>query len=237
MVATQLQESASGTFRLRWSAASARFSLVRCRTAPECAFPSRRGAQEVWGNPPRQAAGHYGECLNWANALEQPPPPGCGVGCAGVRRSRLGVWSHGKVHSAQPVGFRMRFSVRPPPRMRFSVRRLHVCAGKEKRTLRKDAFCAGTLTEKRILDQRRHGKAHPAPHALRVTVLHPACRTLRVPRHAPLPCALLGMHCDVGDNAVDPPRSRYPTPAGYTNHHETRWYTVSTFGPARSYYV
>ena len=44
--------------------------------------------------------------------------------------------------------------------MRFSVRWLHVCAGKEKRTLRKSAFCAGTLTERRILDQRRHGKAH-----------------------------------------------------------------------------
>ena len=38
----------------------------------ECAFPSRRGAREVWGDPPRQAAGHYGECLNWANVLEQP---------------------------------------------------------------------------------------------------------------------------------------------------------------------
>ena len=25
------------------------------------------------GATPRQAAGHYGECLNWANALEQPP--------------------------------------------------------------------------------------------------------------------------------------------------------------------
>ena len=92
MVATQLQGSASGTFRFRWSAASARFSLVRYRTVPECAFPSRRGAREVWGNP----------------------PPGCGAGCAGVRRSRFGVWSHGKVHSAQPVGCRMRFSVRPP---------------------------------------------------------------------------------------------------------------------------
>ena len=73
MVVTQLQGSASGTFRFRWSAASARFSLVRYRTVPECAFLSRRGAREVWGNPPRQAAGHYGECLNWANALEQPP--------------------------------------------------------------------------------------------------------------------------------------------------------------------
>ena len=25
------------------------------------------------GQPPRQAAGHYGEWPNWANALEQPP--------------------------------------------------------------------------------------------------------------------------------------------------------------------
>ena len=31
------------------------------------AAPGRCGAT------PRQAAGHYGEWLNWANALEQPP--------------------------------------------------------------------------------------------------------------------------------------------------------------------
>ena len=31
------------------------------------AAPGRCGAT------PRQAAGHYGECLNWANVLEQPP--------------------------------------------------------------------------------------------------------------------------------------------------------------------
>ena len=44
--------------------------------------------------------------------------------------------------------------------MRFSVRQLHVCPGKEKRTLRKDALCGRDVTEKRILDQRRRGKAH-----------------------------------------------------------------------------
>ena len=33
----------------------------------DVAAPGRCGAT------PRQAAGHYGECLNWANALEQPP--------------------------------------------------------------------------------------------------------------------------------------------------------------------
>ena len=118
MVATQLQESASGTFRLRWSAASARFSLVRCLTAPECAFPSRRGAQEVWGNPPARLRGTM-ENASTGQMRSSNPPPGCGVGCARVRRSRLGVWSHGKVHSAQPVGSRMRFSVRPPTQSAF----------------------------------------------------------------------------------------------------------------------
>ena len=42
------------------------------------------------------------------------------------------------------------------------MRWLHVCAGEEKRTLRKSAFCDRTLTEKRILGGRRHGKAHSA---------------------------------------------------------------------------
>ena len=39
----------------------------------------------------------------------------------------------------------------PGHRMRFSVRRRHVCAGEEKRILRKDAFWVHALTEKRIL--------------------------------------------------------------------------------------
>ena len=30
-------------------------------------------ARETRDQTPRQPAGHYGECLNWANALEQPP--------------------------------------------------------------------------------------------------------------------------------------------------------------------
>ena len=46
--------------------------------------------------------------------------------------------------------------------MRFSVRCLDVRAGEEKRTLRKSAFCADALTEKRILRRRPHGKAHSA---------------------------------------------------------------------------
>ena len=72
------------------------------------AAPGRCGATT------RQAAGHYGEWPNWANALEQPPPA-CGAGCARVCGSRFGVWPHGKAHSARPVGSRMRFSVTTRP--------------------------------------------------------------------------------------------------------------------------
>ena len=76
--------------------------------------------------------------------------------------------------------------------MRFSVRRLHVCAGKEKRTLRKGAFCAGTLTEKRILDQRRHEKAHFG-RDLSFDAIRPSRKSApcapRSPRHRAAPCA------------------------------------------------
>ena len=48
------------------------------------AAPGRCGAT------PRQAAGHYGECLNWANALEQPPARLRG----GLREgSQISAWS------------------------------------------------------------------------------------------------------------------------------------------------
>ena len=52
------------------------------------------------GQPPRQPAGHYGECLNWANALEQPPASLRG-GCARARKPRPGVWLHGGAQSGQ----------------------------------------------------------------------------------------------------------------------------------------
>ena len=90
------------------------------------------------------------------------PPPGCGAGCARVRRSRFGVWPHGKAHSAQPVGFRMRLLVRCAGRMRFCVRQADVCAGEERHILRKSAFCNRCLTEKRTLRLRRYGKPQSA---------------------------------------------------------------------------
>ena len=57
--------------------------------------------------------------------------------------------------------------------MRFSVRWRHVCAGEERRTLRKSAFCTLGLTERRILYPAAHGKAHsaiPRSHRLRFSV-------------------------------------------------------------------
>ena len=59
--------------------------------------------------------------------------------------------------------------------MRFSVRWLDVCAGEEKRILRKSAFWPRDVTEKRILGTGPHGKAHSAslgPTKLRFLVGH-----------------------------------------------------------------
>ena len=138
---------------------SALFDETRRQNAPfreaassECAFPSRRGAREVWGNPPARLRGTM-ENASTGQMRSSNPPPACGAGCAGVRRSRFGVWPHGKAHSAQPVG----------SRMRFSVRRRRVCAGEEKRTLRKGAFWLHALTERRTLQPPSRGKARPAP--------------------------------------------------------------------------
>ena len=46
--------------------------------------------------------------------------------------------------------------------MRFSVRQADVCAGEERRILRKSAFCNRCLTEKRALRLRRYGKPQSA---------------------------------------------------------------------------
>ena len=72
------------------------------------------------------------------------------------------------------------------------MRWLDVCPGEKKRTLRKGAFCAGTLTEKRILDQRRHRKAHFG-RALSLDAIRPSRKSApcapRSPRHRAAPCA------------------------------------------------
>ena len=72
------------------------------------AVPGRCGAT------PRQAAGHYGECLNWANALEQPPASLRGGLCQGPQISVRSLASR-KSALCPTGGFRMRLSVTTRP--------------------------------------------------------------------------------------------------------------------------
>ncbi len=75
--------------------------------------------------------------------------------------------------------------------MRLCVRWLHVCAGEEKRTLRKSAFCARTLTERRILGADPHGKAHSArPPTCRMRLLVRPTRKMRLSVTSPVQNAL-----------------------------------------------
>ena len=69
------------------------------------AAPGRCGA-----TPPARLRGTM-ENASTGQTRSSNPPPACGAACARVHRSRFGVWPHGKAHSAQPVGSRMRFSV------------------------------------------------------------------------------------------------------------------------------
>ena len=73
------------------------------------AAPGRCGA-----TPPARLRGTM-ENASTGQMRSSNHPPACGAGCARVRKSRFGVWPHGKAHSAQPVGSRMRFSVTTRP--------------------------------------------------------------------------------------------------------------------------
>ena len=130
------------------------------------AAPGRCGAT------PRQAAGHYGKRLNWANALEQPPASLRGGLC---QDPQISVWSLDSRKSAfyptcglqtAPFGDATTtdcaFPLCSTCRLRFFVRRRHVCPGEEKCILRKDAFWRWALTEKRTLRSASHGKAQSA---------------------------------------------------------------------------
>ena len=83
--ARRLQE---GMRHLRGHAARMRLS-VRV-TPPECVFPSRCGAREVWGNPPARLRGTM-ENASTGQMRSSNPPPGCGAGCSRVCRPLLGV--------------------------------------------------------------------------------------------------------------------------------------------------
>ena len=96
--------------------------------------------------------------------------------------------------------------------MRLCVRWLHVCAGEEKRSLRKSAFCARTLTEKRILGSDPHGKAHSArPPACRMRLLVRPTRKVRFSVTSPAQSAPFG-HVAVASPAQNAPFRESDTP-------------------------
>ena len=77
--------------------------------------------------------------------------------------------------------------------MRLCVRWLHVCAGEEKRTLRKSAFCARTLTERCTLQPACHGKVHSVrPLACRMCLLVRPTRKMRFSVTSPVQSAPFG---------------------------------------------
>ena len=99
----------------------------------ECTFPSRRGAREVWGNP----------------------PPGCGAGCARVRRSRLGVWPHGKAHSAPATSRKAALWGCRPHGEVHSVRRTSRKTAFCDRASRKGAVCVTARTQSALFGETR----------------------------------------------------------------------------------
>ena len=85
--------------------------------------------------------------------------------------------------------------------MRFSVRRLHVCAGKEKRTLRKDASWISDVTEKRTLDALCPSarSALTEKRTLRATTLRVAIARVAAPRATALDVAAIELRCTTSD--------------------------------------
>ena len=107
------------------------------------------------GQPPARLRGTM-ENASTGQMRSRNPPPACGAACARARRSRFGVWPHGKAHSARPVGSRMRFSVTTRPQnASFREGPCTECAfphlGKRGVASRKSAFCNRGVTKKRTL--------------------------------------------------------------------------------------
>ena len=111
------------------------------------------------GQPPARLRGTMGNGPT-GQTRSSNPPPACGAACARVRRSRFGVWPHGKAHSAQPVGSECAFPSRRDRRMRLSVRVPAQNALFRRVRLSSPGQTWRHLTEKRILVQTPHGKVH-----------------------------------------------------------------------------
>ena len=124
-------------------------SRFRDAAVAECAFPSRRGAREVWGNPPARLRGTM-ENGSTGQMRSSNPPPGCGAGCAGARRSRLGVWPHGKAHSGG-VALTEKYTLYAGPHVKPHSAR--------SRTSRKDAVCVAARTQSALFGETRRQNA------------------------------------------------------------------------------
>ena len=128
------------------------------------------------GQPPARLRGTM-ENASTGQMRSSNHPPACGAGCASVRRSRFGVWPHGKAHSAQPVGSECAFPSRRDRRMRLSVRVPAQNALFRRMRLSSPGQTWRRLTEKRTLPPAPHGKAHSGPDASRKSALCVCWRT------------------------------------------------------------
>ena len=109
------------------------------------------------------------------------PPPACGAGCARVRRSRFEFDLTEKCTLPNLRTADCAFPLCSTCRLRFFVRRRHVCPGEEKCILRKDAFWRWALTEKRTLRSVSHGKAQSAYEPVTKVPNHPPPRAQDLP--------------------------------------------------------
>ena len=133
-------------------------SRFRDTAVAECAFPSRRGAREVWGNPPARLRRTM-ENASTGQMRSSNPPSACGAACARVRRSRFGVWPHGKAHPATPphgkphsggVALTEKYTLYAGP---------HVKPHSARRTSRKGAVCVAARTQSALFGETRRQNA------------------------------------------------------------------------------
>ena len=133
-------------------------SRFRDAAVAECAFPSRRGAREVWGNPPARLRRTM-ENASTGQMRSSNPPSACGAACARVRRSRfeldlterrtLRVGPHVKPHSGG-VTLTEKYTLYAGP---------HGKAHSARRTSRKDAVCVAARTQSALFGETRRQSA------------------------------------------------------------------------------
>ena len=107
------------------------------------AAPGRCGA-----TPPARLRGTM-ENASTGQMRSSNPPPGCGAGCAGACRSRLGVWPHGKAHSGG-VALTEKYTLYAGP---------HVKPHSARRTSRKGAVCVAARTQSALFGETRRQNA------------------------------------------------------------------------------